>query len=636
LFDPLIWVRAVQFIALTMVAGVVFFLVFVAEPAFQRANANVPMTSWLRLRLTRLAWFTLVVALISGAAWLVLIAEDVSDSNLTAVVSEGNVWKLLTQTEFGQGWLGRLALIGLLAIMLPWVSSSRGTALQQNGAAAIAATLIGGLAWASHAAGTGGIHFIADVLHLVAAAAWVGTLPPLILLLHAARKDGGAISLEVARVAVIRYSSLGITTVSVILVTGLINTWFLVGSVPALLGTDYGRLLTVKVALFLTMVSIAAVNRIWLRPRLFGERNIDALRHIERNSRIEAALGMVVLAVVGALGTMVPGLHQQPVWPLSIRINGDIFASPDLYITIIFGAAWIAFGIYMRRFRWPALAIGAAIFLLLGWHLPISEAYPTTYFASSTGFTAQSIARGERLFAANCSPCHGRDGRGDGPAGTALRVMPADLTADHVYDHSDGDQFWWITHGTPTGMPAFGDTIDAEGRWNLIDFIRANADATRLRVFGAGTTAGFPVPGFLVDCAGGSVSSIEDFRPQILHIVLPHPGSEGWLRATADRDRAAKLRTIVLAADPEVANALSLCGSQDPETIRTFAYYRGPHSGDGTEFLVDAEGNLRSMWQADDTATGRAAAALELRLHGLRSAPRVRRPSGMHAHSHAH
>ena len=37
---------------------------------------------------------------------------------------------------------------------------------------------------------------------------------------------------------------------------------------PALIGTEYGRLLLAKVALFLTMVTIAAVNLLRMTPRL--------------------------------------------------------------------------------------------------------------------------------------------------------------------------------------------------------------------------------------------------------------------------------------------------------------------------------------------------------------------------------
>lgn len=47
-------------------------------------------------------------------------------------------------------------------------------------------------------------------------------------------------------------------------------------------------------------------------------------------------------------------------------------------------------------------------------------------------------AAGKELFKSNCSPCHGESGRGDGPAGQALPVKPADLgeriTTNHYSD----------------------------------------------------------------------------------------------------------------------------------------------------------------------------------------------------------
>jgi mono/diheme cytochrome c family protein len=35
---------------------------------------------------------------------------------------------------------------------------------------------------------------------------------------------------------------------------------------------------------------------------------------------------------------------------------------------------------------------------------------------------------GKEMFGAYCAPCHGLDGTGNGPAATALKKMPADLT----------------------------------------------------------------------------------------------------------------------------------------------------------------------------------------------------------------
>ena len=36
--------------------------------------------------------------------------------------------------------------------------------------------------------------------------------------------------------------------------------------------------------------------------------------------------------------------------------------------------------------------------------------------------------RGPDLFRAHCAPCHGPDGKGDGPVAVALKAKPADLT----------------------------------------------------------------------------------------------------------------------------------------------------------------------------------------------------------------
>src|SRR5262249_44170284 len=100
---------------------------------------------------------------------------------------------------------------------------------------------------------------------------------------------------------------LGVIGVGTLLATGLGNSLFLVGSVDALVDTDYGRLLILKIALFVAMVAIAAVNRLRLVPRLADG---DAMRQLQRNSLAEALLGFVVIAVVAMLGMMEPAMHD--------------------------------------------------------------------------------------------------------------------------------------------------------------------------------------------------------------------------------------------------------------------------------------------------------------------------------------
>ena len=142
-----------------------------------------------------IGWISLAVTILSGAAWLVLQAERMSELSLGQVFQQGAVWTVLSETDFGYAWMLRLVMAGLLAAMLPRLGPSRWSGSRRLSAAAIvvSAGLIGTLAWAGHgAAGSdieGAVHLAADILHLIAAAAWGGALVPLALLLHAARRD---------------------------------------------------------------------------------------------------------------------------------------------------------------------------------------------------------------------------------------------------------------------------------------------------------------------------------------------------------------------------------------------------------------------------------------------------------------
>jgi copper resistance protein D len=640
--DPLIWARLFHFIATTMAAGVVFFAALVSEPAFAKAGAEHGFVVAFRRRLGRIAWVSLGAAVLSGTAWLVLAAEDISDQTLAVVFSDNVIGTVLTRTGFGQDWIARLALAGLFAAMLPSMHRGWLEGLHRIGAVIIAAALVGTLAWAGHARGTegvaGGVHLTADILHLIAAAAWVGALVPLVLLLHAAHGGPDEIPLAAAHAAVRRFSTLGIASVATILATGTVNAWFLAGSVPALVGTYYGRLLLVKVALFVVMVSIAAINRFRITPRLAQAKDMiddrHALRQLERNSAVEALLGAFILGIVGVLGTMVPGLHDRAIWPFAFRIDPAVLSDQDLYVFVAFGAAWIAGGLCLSQFRWPAITVGVGVLVVVAMRLPFIEAYPTTFFGSPTEFSVHSVAQGATIFATHCTVCHGPDGRGQGPAAASLNPTPADLTEDHIYQHTDGDLFWWITHGIARAMPPFGDQLGDDARWSLVDFIHANADATRLRAYGAETTAAFPAPNFSVECPGGAAQSIAQLRPQIVHIVVVGSAAQDWLREVAARDVVAKLVTVVVEPQPVAAKNTSLCVAREPETIKAFALYSGDAAVEGREFLVDPEGNLRSMWRADDNANEGDANSLERRVQGLRIAPRVQRPSRMQGHHH--
>jgi copper resistance protein D len=201
--DPLIWARVFHFIATTMAVGVVFFAALVAEPVFAKPGAEHGLVVAFRRRLARIAWVGLGAAVLSGTAWLVLAAEDISDQTLAAVFSNNVIGTVLARTGFGQDWIARLALAGLFAAMLPTMRRGRLDGLHRVGAVIIAAALVGTLAWAGHARGTegvaGGVHLTADILHLIAAAAWVGARAACALASRRARRSGRKLACGCAR-----------------------------------------------------------------------------------------------------------------------------------------------------------------------------------------------------------------------------------------------------------------------------------------------------------------------------------------------------------------------------------------------------------------------------------------------------
>jgi mono/diheme cytochrome c family protein len=410
--------------------------------------------------------------------------------------------------------------------------------------------------------------------------------------------------------------------VGALLATGIVNAWYLAASLPALVGTDYGRWLLLKIALFGAMVATAAVNRQVLTPRLALESNDPggprarmALLKLRRNSLVEAALGLGVIAIVAWLGTAVPGAHQQAEWPFPVRYDGAAFTEPEFRaglwlaiaaVVLALGLAVVGFVLRRWRVGLTAIAVVAVALAMPRFAVLVTEAYPTSFFNSPTGYTAHSVAVGARAFAQNCATCHGPDGKGDGLLARSLPGPPADLTAAHIYAHLPGELFWTIGHGIPgTPMPRFAATLDAQTRWSLIDFILANADGVRAK---AGTPA--QAPDFAIECPRGAVTSLRASAGHIVYLVLGDSG------VTA---RIATLTSLGLGADVTLVTATNAppppdaCAAHAGDLAVALALYlpdRAQHIS-LREFLIDGKGWLRDAWPSPpDAATLRRAVTI--------------------------
>jgi putative copper resistance protein D len=316
--DPLIWLRACHFAAVASLAGALVFHSLVGGPAVQMAQDDGHMAAIARRRLIRIVSISFALVLVTGTGWFVLQAARMADVPPSVLFTEGAAWNVLLNTQFGNVSAARTVIAALFLAAFLFESGrlakSRGKGTLST---ALAIAIVGALALAGHAsAGSdaeGWVHLSSDLLHLVAAAAWLGALLPLALVLNAACAKGDALSIAVARAATQRFSSLGIASVGTLVITGLVNSWILAGSAAILISTDYGRLLSLKLLLFFTMLSVAAVNRLRLTPALsseHGEIGRAVLRQLRNNCLTEAMLGLIILYLVGILGTLPPGSHE--------------------------------------------------------------------------------------------------------------------------------------------------------------------------------------------------------------------------------------------------------------------------------------------------------------------------------------
>jgi copper resistance protein D len=311
LFEPLAWVRAIHFAATVMAAGIVLCQFFVAEPAFALADGDLySALKRLPARWSKMVWLALAVAVLSGAAWLALLARDIYDAPLGEIWSNGGISTVATQTRFGQISLVRLGLAMLLALSLARPIGGGERAPLGFAAVVLAAGFLVLPAWTGHAGAAPGsagqFAVAADALHLLAAGAWIGGLLPLAMLLAAARGAKEPSRTAFVTAAVRRFSVLGMASVAALFATGIINTWYQVGSIDGLIETTYGRLVLLKIGLFVAMVAIATINRFYLTPRLAAAA---AVHRLQRNCAAEIALGLAAVLVVGFLGTMAPASH---------------------------------------------------------------------------------------------------------------------------------------------------------------------------------------------------------------------------------------------------------------------------------------------------------------------------------------
>lgn len=308
-------VRWISYTSLFALLGIAAFPLLVLRPALRRASIDVNMEATERRKTLALATISLLIV---GAILALLMQAWTSGGDASSVFG-ADLRHVLMDTRFGATWWARAGLTivagACMTFLLRSPPSGHRSILEWL-LVAVAVLLPLTVSLNSHAAaddefgnfGTG-----VDWLHLVAAGLWIGGLVQLtVAVAPSLRRLDVATQVRALSTIVPRFSTLAIICVAVVVFTG-VNQWFLlIGNLDDTLHSEYGITLIIKVAVFLPLIALGAVNLLVLRPAIGRQvRNAtDDERQVSnafwRAVGAEVALGITVIAITGVLTTGSP------------------------------------------------------------------------------------------------------------------------------------------------------------------------------------------------------------------------------------------------------------------------------------------------------------------------------------------
>ena len=314
--------RFLMYLGALLAAGLAFFLAFLHD---QRADR------WKLVPVVRVA---AVLGLLGSVGVIVVQAALLTGRGLGSVAESGVLKSVLGERL---GWSIVVLLLGLAAVHLSTNTTrlflARSLALCGGLAVTVSFSLWG------HAveAPSPWLAVGANVVHTTAAALWFGGLVGLAMVLR--RRSPQPVA-STARILG-RFSEMAAVTVLALAAAGITMTWIETGgSVSALTGTTYGRLVLAKIAITLGIVAIAAFNRYRLVPSLTApvaagvdpdiepgdNRAADPLlwARLTRTARFEALALIAVLGFTAVLVNVTPARTEQASAPVTVSLSQPV------------------------------------------------------------------------------------------------------------------------------------------------------------------------------------------------------------------------------------------------------------------------------------------------------------------------
>jgi len=295
---------------------------------------------WRLRRIRRILWCSWVLAMGATIAGIAVQGVYAAALPLSHAFS-GSLYADVLKTRFGEIQLLRILLLLATIPMLigEGLSRWRRPAWRASVAAVLGIGLLltPGLAGHASTIGNGTLGEALDVVHLGAAAVWIGGLVLLGALLIPGLKS--VPRSDVAWVAR-RFSPLALGAVVAVVATGTVQSMRRVGSWYALFHTSYGRILIVKVGMVAALVVVAAYawrrgRGSWLRERSSPDHDPLSGNRLPLQVLTEVGLIVAVLVAASLLVNAVPA-RQAAAQPFTAS-----FALQDVQVNTVVSPATV-------------------------------------------------------------------------------------------------------------------------------------------------------------------------------------------------------------------------------------------------------------------------------------------------------
>jgi mono/diheme cytochrome c family protein len=88
--------------------------------------------------------------------------------------------------------------------------------------------------------------------------------------------------------------------------------------------------------------------------------------------------------------------------------------------------------------------------------------------------TAESLAKGKKLYGYDCAMCHGEKGDGKGDMASDMKNVTDFTKPDALKNRTDGELFYEVRNGKGD-MPPEGDRAKDDDIWNMVNYVRSLA-----------------------------------------------------------------------------------------------------------------------------------------------------------------